>query len=281
MRKRGGRRRLSFAILVITASMFAGDTPASLLYRQAQAHFAGRQFEQCLTTLERALLHEPDHLPALTLKARLAMAVNRFDLAQSALETALAYHPESAATQFLYGFHFHLRNDLPRALAELEKAREMSPRDARPTLYLALTQESLGNTAEALALYREGIRLQEESGKLEAESLLGYARLLFIEGDIAGAESAVRRARTIEPNSRDPFYELARILLQKGEAAGAAGAAETALSRPATGITDRQIHYLLVKAYGQAGDTAAAKRHAAAVKSLPQPQAHGITGAGR
>lgn len=57
--------------------------------------------------------------------------------------------------QFLYGLRHCFENDLQLALRPLEKAHRLNPRDPRAALYLRLAYESLGQTAEALALYQE------------------------------------------------------------------------------------------------------------------------------
>ena len=261
--------------LLIAPVLFAAETSSAAdLYAQALAQFRAQRYDDCLESLDLALGVKADYLPALTLKARLGMAVGRLEIAEEALRQALSYDADSAEAQFLYGFQFHLQNEMQRALVELEKARRLVPSDARPVLYLALTEESLGNIEKALALFREGIRLQEAAGKVEPEALLGYARLLFVQGEIAQSESLVRRAASLEPGSRDPQFELARILLHKGDAKAAIAAAETALARPATGITDWQIHYLLVRAYGIAGRPDLAAKHAAAMRAARSSGQH-------
>jgi tetratricopeptide (TPR) repeat protein len=242
-------------------------SPALRLYEKANALFVAQKFAECQETLEEALRLDPKLVPALTLKAKLAMSVNRFDVARQSLERAIAADPSSWYAHFLMGFQYHLQNDLPLALPELEKARELNPRDARPAIYLGLTHESLGHTAEAVRFYEEAIRLEAAAGKPQADTLLTYARFLFVSGRLEECGKLIERALKLEPNSRDVHFEHARLLLRKGDAAGAAEEGEKALRLPGVGIPDRPIHYLLVRAYRMSGQERLAEKHAAAVRA--------------
>jgi len=144
----------------------------------------------------------------------------------------------------------------------------LNPRDARTPLYLGLARESLGQTAEALKTYREAIHLGEVSGQLDTDMLLSCSRLLFRLGDFEECRQWIDRALKLAPNSRDPHFESARVLLKTGDAAGAAKEGETALLLHTGDVTDLQVHFLLVQAYQSAGREQDAERHAAAIRAL-------------
>jgi tetratricopeptide (TPR) repeat protein len=151
-------------------------------------------------------------------------------------------------------------------LLSLSAARRLNPKDSKAPLYLGLTRESLGDTDRAVALYREAIRVEEAAGKLQADTLLTCARLLLLLDRLEECGELIDRAAKLEPAHRDVHYERARLLLRAGDAAAAARAGEAALRLAATGITDGQIRYLLVRAYGLTGDEKRAATHAAALR---------------
>ena len=122
------------------------------------------KYQESFNAVDEALKLDPKLVPALTLKAKLSMAANRYDVAKTSLEQAIAADPSSWFAQFLYGFQFYQQNELPAAKQALEKAYRLNPRDARTSLYLGLTRESLGQTQEALKSYREAIHLGESLG---------------------------------------------------------------------------------------------------------------------
>ena len=138
--------------------------------------------------------------------------------------TRAAVEPASWYAQFLYGFHFYQQNEMPQAIAALEKARRLNPRDPRTALYLGLAEETLGHTGAALKLYRESIRLEPQT-----PALLAGARLLLTLGQLDECERLIARALQVEPASRDAHFNPGRLLLKKGKPAEAAREGETAL----------------------------------------------------
>jgi tetratricopeptide (TPR) repeat protein len=233
-------------------------------YQRANALFVAQNFPESAAAIEEALRLDPKLVPALTLKAKIAMLAKNYDVARQTLEAALVADPASTYAQLLYGLQFYLRNDMERALPEFEKARKLNPSDARAAVYLGRTAEALGQTGRALSLYEETVRIEEAAGGAQPDTLLAGSRLLLLAGRLDDCEQWTRRAVKLDSSSRDGHYELARVLLRKGDAAGAAAEGEMAL-RFANGDTqDRQIHYLLVLAYRE-NSPADAARHAKAM----------------
>jgi tetratricopeptide (TPR) repeat protein len=78
----------------------------------------------------------------------------------------------------------------------------------------------------------------------------------------------IERALRLDPESREVHFESGRLLLRKGALAEAAKEGEIALRMPAAGVTDRQIHYLLLRAYQADGQESEAAKHAAALRAM-------------
>ena len=253
--------RCAIGILVM-ALVLSGASPGYPAYERANRLLVEKKLPEALAAIEEALRLDPKLVPALTLKAKLAMAAYRLDVARQCLEQALAVDPHAAYAQFLYGLEAYLGNDLKEALPRFRKARQLSPSDARVALYLGLTVESLGNTVEALSLYEEAVRLERSSGELHAETLLPGARLLLLLDRLEDCERWLRQAIKVSPNSRDAHFEFARLLLKKGQATHGAEEGETALRLSEGVVTDAAIRYQLVRAYQQAGMPEKAAVHA-------------------
>jgi tetratricopeptide (TPR) repeat protein len=261
------------AVLSFTFVLF-GATPSSpgyAAYERANALLVAKKLPEALAATEEALRLDPKLVPALTLKAKLAMAAYRLDVARKCLEQALAIDPRAPYAQFLYGLEAYLGNDLAEALPRLRKARQLNPNDPRTALYLGLTVESLGQPSEALSLYEEAVRLERSAGELHAETLLPGARLLLLLGRMEECEHWTRQALRLSPDSRDAHFEYARLLLKKGDAAQAAVEGESALRLSEGVVTDAAIHYLLIRAYRQSGMPDRAALHAEIMRAQETP----------
>ncbi len=253
--------KLCLALLLCIAAVSA-QTAA---YDRANALFEKGQFDASLKELNNALRANPKLVPALTLKAKLAMMINRYDVARQCLDTALAVDPAGSYPQFLLGFLFYRQDKMPDAERELRKAQKLNPSDPRSALYLGLTEETLGNTSEAMAQYERAMRLEEATGHPNAEAWIDGARLLMVEGNLDRAGKLLADAVRIEPDSRDAQFESARLALKKGNTTEAIAAGEKAL-RLRGETADRQIHFLLVQAYRIVGRDAEAAQHAARIR---------------
>jgi len=237
-------------------------SPGQADYERANQLLVAKKLPEALAAVDEALRLDPKLVPALTLKAKLAMAANRLEIAHQCLEQALAINPRSSYAQFLFGMEAYLGNDLKEALPRFQKARQLGPADPRAALYLGLTVESLGQTAQALSLYEDAVRLEREAGELHAETFLPAARLLLLMGRLEECERWIGEAVKLSPKSRDAHFEFARLLLKKGDAARAAAEGESALSLSDGVVTDGAIHYLLIRAYRQNGMPDRAALHA-------------------
>ena len=262
------------AIVLLFALVLFGAVPSSpgyAAYERANELFVAKKFPEALAATDEALRLDPKLVPALTLKAKLAMAAYRLDVAQLCLEQALAVAPKAEYAQFLYGLVAYLGNDLKEALPRFRKARQLNAHDSRAALYLGLTVESLGQPAEALSLYEEAVRLARNAHELHADTLLPGIRLLLLLNRLEECERWLREAGKLAPDSRDVHFEFARLLLKQGHAAQAAAEGETALRLSEGIVTDPAIHYLLIRAYGQGGAPEKAAFHAEIMRSLETP----------
>jgi tetratricopeptide (TPR) repeat protein len=262
----------SWVLGVFAALLLHGaPSPGQASYEKANALFVAKRFSESLAAVEEALRLDAKLVPALTLQAKLAMAANRYDLARQSLERALAVDPKAPYAQFLYGMEAYMNNEMTEALPRFRRARELAPKDPRAALYLGLTTESVGRPTDALALYQEAVRLERAAGQPRAETLLPGARLLLLLGRLEESEDWILQAIKLSPKLRDARFELARLLLKKGAAEEAAAEGETALGLSEGTVTDSAIHYLLIRAWQQAGKPDRAAAHAAVMRAQENP----------
>jgi protein O-GlcNAc transferase len=238
-----------------------GDSQAQAALNKARALFQKREYEPALAAVEEALRLDAKLVPALVLKSRLAMVANRFDVARGCLQKAIAIAPDSAEHWFLLGFVHYVENDFVAALQSLERAARLKSDHADTLFYLALTFEGLGRTDDAISAYERGLKLQKEEQL--PDILVAYGRLLFTLGRYDDSEKLIDRAIIAKPDLRDAQYEKGRLRFERQDYASAIKYGKLALELPGAGTTERQIHYLLARAYGQTGQKGRAESHLA------------------
>jgi Tfp pilus assembly protein PilF len=255
--------------MTLVVLMWLGVSLGQQQYERANDLFGRQQFSEAAKALDLAIKEDPSFVPAWTLRGKIAMAFDRFDFARAAFERAVHLDPKSANAQFMLGFFYYVDNDFSRALAPLERAFQLDPNDPRALLYLALSQEGLAHSDLAAPLYLKTIKLETKLGRPSAETHTAYGRLLFTLGRDEESAQQVALVLQLNPESRDGNYEAGRLAFEKGDFGKAADAGEKALRQPGAGTLDRQIHFLLTRAYSKLGNVTLAELHRRAFESSP------------
>jgi tetratricopeptide (TPR) repeat protein len=230
-------------------------------YENAKQDLAQRRFSEATTEVNAALHESPYMVPALVLKARLAILARRVDVAKSCLITAITADPTSEEAQFYLGLLFYTQNDFKSAISPLQAAQKLSPDRPLPVFYLAMTHEALGNEAKALELYHVAENLSPQKSPQSAEICVAYGRYLLSLGRTQDGIEEERRAIELNPKSRDAHYELARGLDREGDLKNAALEGELALTLATAKANDAQIHYFLISMYRRLNKPDLARAH--------------------
>ncbi len=230
-------------------------------YENAKQDFAQQKFPEAVSEVDSALHENPYMVPALVLKARLAMFAHRPDVAKSCLITAITADPTSEEAQFYLGVFFYMQNDFKLAISPLQTAQTLSPHSPLPVFYLAMTHEALGDESKALELYQQAENLSPEKSPQSASILVAYGKCLLSLGRTGDSLEKDRQAIEADPQSRDARYEMAKGLEHEGDLKNAAVEGEQALTLPMLGTTDAQIHFLLVTLYRKLNEPDLARAH--------------------
>lgn len=239
------------------------------LLERAQSLLKSGKVEEAQAAIEAAVKESPRSVPALTLQGRVAMARNDLDLARRSFQQAAALAPENAGVQFLLGFFHYVDNDFVEALPVLQRARKLAPSDARAALFLALTFEGLAQPSQAEELFKETLRLEAKAQRQNAESFVAYSRMLFAQGRFDEAQTQVSAALAAQPNNGEALYQQARLSFERGRFPECIGHALQALQAGGDGVTPRQIHFLLSRAYGRSGNAEKAAEHRRLFEAIP------------
>ena len=187
-------------------------SPQQQHYDNAKEDLAKMQFSQADEQVDLALHLDPNFVPALILKARLALFAHRPDIAKSCLIRAVSIEPSSESAQFFLGVFYYLQNDFTLGISPLEAAQSLSPKDPMPYFYLAMSKEALGDAPAALHLYEQAAALSPEKNPQTASILVAYGRLLYSLGKYEESLAQDQLAIAADGQSRDAFYEKAKGL---------------------------------------------------------------------
>ena len=230
-------------------------------YEKAKQDFAQQKFSEAVIEVDAALHESPYMVPALVLKARLAMVAKRTDVVRSCLITAITADPTSEEAHFYLGLMYYMQNDFKLATSTLQTAQALSPKSPLPVFYLAMTHEALGNESKALELYQKAESLSPQKTPQSAEILVAHGKFLLSLGRIQESIEKNRLAAEADPQSRDAHYQLARGLDHEGDFNDAALEGERALTLPELDTRDAQIHFLLASLYRKLKQPDLAKAH--------------------
>ncbi len=239
-------------------------------YENAKQDFAQRKFSEAVNEVNMALHESPYMVPALVLKARLAIFAHHADIAKSCLITAITVDPTSEEAQFFLGLFYYNQNNFKLAMSPLEKAQTLSPKSPMPVFYLAMAHEAIGDVTQALDLYQQAENLSPEKSPQRALILLAYGRFLFMLGRTREGIEKIRQSVEGDAESRDAHYELAKGLDHEEDFKDASLEGERALTLPELSTGDAQIHFLLAKIYRKLKQPELAKAYLDKFKADPQ-----------
>ncbi len=191
-----------------------------------------RSLRRALAAYDEAIQHDSTMAPAWAGRAAEA-SVLYFnstptpELARAALaaaERAIALDSSrSEGYRALAGYHRLVSNNLPQALAAIQRARALAPQDAGVRTAAAQVEDGLGRLEEAGSDLAEAARVDPQNARVWAEQ----TNLLLRLGQVPGARAAAERLLALAPTSLDAI--LRRVLVEA--AAGDVPAARQVLAR--------------------------------------------------
>ncbi len=233
----------------------SGDSYEKLL-REAKTLLHDKKYQESLKVLEGCLAFNRQDPELYKLIASDAILVNRMDIAEKALNTALELAPDDHLVLFNLGALYYTDSRFPQALAVLEKSVKVDPNYIPARLFLGLTQEELAQEEAAIATYLKAIDLAERSGFRGDQPYLYLGRLFYRENKLNESLPYLQKAVQANPQSCEGLCLLARVQSFQGRENQAVETLGQCL-RADSGYPE--AHYLLSRAYlnqGRPGDAA-------------------------
>lgn len=199
------------------------------------------------------LLKHGNHIEAMRLLARIGLAHDVLDDADTLLEAVLTMAPDYRAARYDYAIALLRRHKHMQCIAELEKLLKLEPNNRTYRTTYATANVGLGEHERALTLYQE--LLADAPRDMEASELhLSVAHSLKALGRQQEAIEAYRTAAGVRPSFGDAFWSLANLKTYRF------GTDEMARMRaaeaePATAAVDRyHLCFALGKALEDVGE---------------------------
>jgi tetratricopeptide (TPR) repeat protein len=195
----------------INAGM-AADHVATLKHLPAEvvaatSHFSDGNLDQAETIVRAFLIRHGNHPDAMRLLARIGMARDVLDDAETLLEAVLALAPDFLAARFNYAQVLTKRQKYGAARAQIERLLKHDPANAENRALAATIAVGLGEQEKAIALY-EGI-LAESPDAPDPHLWMGHA--LKTVGRLPEAVEAYRNAVSLRPDFGDAYWSLANL----------------------------------------------------------------------
>ena len=227
--------RLSVQLLGDAPVVRETDPRAYTLHLQAR-HVARQHtaegFARAAELYRQVLEIDPEYLPAWTELAGVYFNMDGLALlphgegmrlARDAAFRALAVDPDYAPAHDRLGWiALHHDNDLTGAASHYRRALALAPADETVRSNAAVLAVGLGRLDEAILLLEESVARDPVSPVAHGNLANAY----LLAGRLDAAERSVRRALTLSPRFAGGHYRLGRVLLAKGDPAGALAAVE-------------------------------------------------------
>jgi len=177
----------------------------------AQSSLDQNDRDAALRHLTDILRKQPGHIRALEMVLRIHLAQGNSDLVQTTVEEILAYQPANPLANYLLGVHHYLNEEYQLAESAF-RASLAAKKTAEALNDLAYILYLQNQIAEAESLVRESIAMNP--GVSTSWDTLGV--ILMKQGALDEAEKAMVRSLAIQPESASTTLSLAILNEKKG-----------------------------------------------------------------
>jgi tetratricopeptide (TPR) repeat protein len=174
---------------------------------RATSHFSDGEFELAEQIIRRYLLQAGNDVEAMRLLARIGLAREVFDDAQTLLEAVLTIAPDYRAARYDYACVLLERHLYQRACEEAQTLLAIEPSHPDYRALYASASVGVGEHDRAIALYQQ--LLQQAPGAADLQLSLAHA--LKAQGRQGEAIAAYQAAAAARPDFGDAYWSLANL----------------------------------------------------------------------
>jgi tetratricopeptide (TPR) repeat protein len=174
---------------------------------RATSHFSDGEFDPAEQVIRAYLLKTGNDIEAMRLLARIGLARDVLDDAETLLEAVLKLAPDYRAARYDYACVLLERHLYKRACEEAEKLLALEPDHLDYRALYASASVGLGEHDRAIMLYQRLVHEVPDAADLH----LSLAHSLKTQGKQAEAIEAYRAATAARPNFGDAYWSLANL----------------------------------------------------------------------
>ena len=163
--------------------------------------------------------------------------------ALAAIQKAAALEPDNPGWQMDLGEAYEETGDLISALKYYQNATELSPEDA--TFWMALAEFSLRNNLDLAGTGLSAARRLVELASNDWQSDDIAVQILLETDDLVGAEALLKKAIELDPSQPAPFLHMGLLYMQTGDRAAALAYLHQAKAADPNGSIGWQANRLL------------------------------------
>jgi tetratricopeptide (TPR) repeat protein len=236
-----------------------GDSYEALL-REAKELFREQRYQESLKVLEHCLALDQQDPEVYKMIASNAILVNRMDIAEKALKTALDLAPDDYLVLFHLGALYYTDSKFHQAQPMLERSVKLNQDYVPARLFLGLALEEVGQEQSAAASYLKAIEIAERLKVRGEQPYLYLGRLLYRQNKMTDSLPYLQKAVQANPQSCESLCLMARVLSVQGQDTEAVAALNQCLHAESK---YPEAHYLLSRVFVKQGRAEEAARELA------------------
>lgn len=212
-----GLNRPADAKPVLEAVAADSQAYAEAKARLATIAYVAGQKDEAHRIIDEVLGKQPNNNRGLLVKARFLLAERKTDEALARVKAAVTADPQSAQGQYMLGAIYASRNDSDDAIKAFREVLKVNPRATAAQLQLAQLELQRGGREASVQLAREAVSNEPKS----PIARLVLAKSLAANGDVAGADTEVKKLLAEYPNAAPVHAQAGILAMMKKDAAGA------------------------------------------------------------
>ena len=262
-------------VLVSASAMIPStDDATTQAYRLAIAHHQAGRLAEAEAEYRRVLQWNPRHALSLYGLGTLALQVDRHEVAEKLIRSAIALKGEWPEACYHLGLALQGRDQFDAAIAAHRRAIAINPALFDAHYQLAVCLQLSGEVTKALGAYRNAIALNAN----DPVALVNFGIALRGARQLDECVSTLRRAVSLKPDLADAYHHLGLALREKGLLDEAIAACRRARElAPRDAASSANLAAVLWET-GHIDEATAIQRDAVAL-SPDDPEAHCVLGA--